>query len=357
MATAPTTGTPLVPTVSTASTTSTVPSLPAARTPLAAVLTVLAVLATAVAVLAGPAAPRASAAGLERVTSFGSNPGALSMYRYVPDGLSAQRPVVVVLHGCGQDAPGYFTGAGWQKFADQLRFSVVAPQQETANNLSRCFNWFQPADRSRGQGEALSIRQMVDRTVADLGADASRVYVTGLSAGGVMTASLLAAYPDVFAGGAVIAGLPHGCADSMMSAYMCMNPGVAKTPQQWGDLVRAAYPGYAGPRPPVSVWHGTADYTVASRNATESMKQWTNVLGADQQADATQQLEGGTTRSDYRDGSGATVVRTYLVSGMGHGTPVRPGSGPQDCGQAGAYFLNSICSSHHIAHDWGLAAG
>jgi len=357
MRTTPTTGSPHTPTVSTVPTVPSTPAASAARTPLAAVLTVLAVLVGALTVLAGPAAPRASAAGLERVTSFGSNPGALSMYRYVPDGLPTHRPVVVVLHGCGQDAPGYFTGAGWQKFADQHRFSVVAPQQEAANNSSRCFNWFQPADRSRGQGEALSIRQMVDRTVADLGADASRVYVTGLSAGGIMTASLLAAYPDVFAGGAVIAGLPHGCASSMNYAFMCMNPGMTKTPQQWGDLVRAAYPGYAGPRPLVSIWHGTADYTVASRNATESMKQWTNVFGTDQQADATQQLEGGTTRSDYRDGRGATVVRTYLVSGMGHGTPVRPGSGAQDCGQAGAYFLNSICSSYYIAHDWGLTTG
>ncbi|GAB2799426.1 extracellular catalytic domain type 1 short-chain-length polyhydroxyalkanoate depolymerase [Streptomyces daliensis] len=290
-------------------------------------------------------------AALERVTGFGSNPGALSMFRYVPDGLPQGRPVVVVLHGCTQDAATYVTGAGWQRFADAYGFSLVAPQQETGNNLSKCFNWFQAGDRSRGQGEALSVRQMVDRTVADLGADASRVFVTGLSAGGAMTASLLAAYPDVFHGGAVIGGLPHGCASTVLAAYSCMNPGVTKTAAQWGGLVRSAYPAYTGPRPAVSVWHGTADATVVPRNAAESVKQWTDALGADQSADGTEALPGGTTRTDYTGPDGSVAVRSYLVQGMGHGTPVRPGEG---CGVAGAHFLDAICSSRYIARDWGL---
>ncbi|MGP3989577.1 extracellular catalytic domain type 1 short-chain-length polyhydroxyalkanoate depolymerase [Streptomyces sp. 3N207] len=295
--------------------------------------------------------PRTTAA-LEQVTDFGSNPGALSMYRYTPDGLGAKRPVVVVLHGCTQNAVTYFDGAGWQQAADKHGFSVVAPQQETANNANRCFNWFQSGDTGRGSGEALSVRQMVDRTVRDLDADPSRVYVTGLSAGGGMTSALLAAYPDTFAGGGVIAGLPHGCADSVVEAYNCMNPGVSKTPEQWGDLVRAAHPEYTGKRPRASVWHGTADTTVAPRNANESVKQWTNALGADQNADATHQLPGGTTQSDYQDGDGQVAVRSYLVDGMNHGTPVKPGEG---CGKAGAHFLDTVCSTSYLTRDWGLS--
>jgi len=292
-----------------------------------------------------------AAAGLERIDGFGSNPGALSMYRYAPEGLPAHSPVVVALHGCTQDAPTYFAGAGWQHFADAGGFSVVAAQQEQGNNSNKCFNWFQPGDTARGQGEALSLKQMVDRTIADLDADPSRVYITGLSAGGGMTASMLAAYPDVFAAGAVIGGLPHGCASSMVEAFSCMNPGVSKSAAAWGDLARSSYPDYTGTRPKVSVWHGTADYTVNSANAGESVKQWTNVLGADQDADATESLPGGTTRSDYTNGSGDVVVRSYLVQGMGHGTPVKPSEG---CGTAGAYFLDTICSSKYIAGDWGL---
>ncbi|GGO46521.1 hypothetical protein GCM10012287_17080 [Streptomyces daqingensis] len=293
----------------------------------------------------------ARAAGLEKVEDFGSNPGGLGMYRYTPDGLPAGSPVVVVLHGCTQDAATYFEGAGWKSFADAGGFSVVAAQQEQGNNLNKCFNWFQSGDVARGQGEGQSIKQMVDKTVADLDADASRVFVTGLSAGGAMTSSMLASYPDVFKAGAVIAGLPHGCAATVAEAFTCMSPGVTKSAAAWGDLVRKASPDHTGARPTVSVWHGTGDTTVVPANADESVKQWTDVHGTDQEADATEELEGGTTRSDYEDGGGNVVVRSYTVQGMGHGTPVKPGDG---CGKAGQHFLDTICSSGLVAAEWGL---
>ncbi|WP_158920289.1 PHB depolymerase family esterase [Streptomyces sp. NBRC 109706] len=295
-----------------------------------------------------------AAVPLEQVGSFGSNPGGLVMYRYVPTGLAPGSPVVVLLHGCGQTAQAYADGSGWQKFADANGFALVVAEQRTVNNASRCFNWFQPADVARGSGEALSVVQMVDHTVDSLSADASRVYVTGLSAGGILTASLLAAYPDVFAGGAVIAGLPHGCATSMIDAFSCMFPGRTATAETWADRARAAYPDHTGPRPAVSIWHGGADYVVATANQNESVKQWTHLLGGDQQADATTQLAANTTRSVYDTGAGNPPVISYLTPGNGHGTPVAPGEGADQCGTAGAYFLAGICSSYHIAGDWGL---
>ena len=91
---------------------------------------------------------------------FGSNPGALRMYGYVPDGLPAGRPVVVALHGCTQSASDYFGHAGWPKHADRYRAALVFPEQTTANNPLPCFNWFTPDDtgdlpglrRARGRG-------------------------------------------------------------------------------------------------------------------------------------------------------------------------------------------------------------
>lgn len=325
------------------------------RTALALAALAVAVTGTATATAYGEEGPAVEAgqstAALEPVSDFGSNPGALSMYRYVPDELPAGSPVVVVMHGCTQDAKTYFDGAGWQHFADKYHFSVVAPQQSQNNNMNKCFNWFQPGDVARDGGEALSVKQMVDRTVTDVDADSSKVFVTGLSAGGAMTASMMAAYPEVFAGGAVIGGLPHDCARTVVEAFSCMNPGTVKSAQEWGDRVRAAAPEHSGARPKVSVWHGTADATVKVANATESVKQWTDVLGADQEADATEELPGNTTRSDYTNGEGQTVVRSYLVDGMGHGTPVKP---DEQCGTAGDYFLDTICSSAYITQDWGL---
>ncbi|MFF9237197.1 alpha/beta hydrolase family esterase [Streptomyces sp. NPDC014801] len=299
----------------------------------------------------------AHAASLTEVTAFGTNPGNLRMFRYVPDGLPAGRPVVVALHGCTQDAAGYGTGSGWTQLADRYGFSLLLPQQQSANNASGCFDWFQSGDIARGQGEAASIAQMVDRQLADTGGDPARVYVTGLSAGGGMTAVMMAAYPEKFAGGGIVAGLPYGCAQAAGSPYVCMYVGATQTPKQWGDRVRAARPGYTGPWPTLAVVQGTADYTVKPVNMTDLVAQWTDVQGADQTADGSDTVAGYPHRV-YRNAAGRTVVETYSVTGMGHGQPVDPGSGPAQCGTAGAYLLDvDLCAGYRFALAWGLTSG
>lgn len=317
---------------------------------LASLASVVLACTTAFVVLAaGPA----QAATLQQVTSFGSNPGALSMYSYRPDGLPSGAPLVVALHGCTQDANTYFTNSGWRQLADQRGFALVLPQQSTANNANKCFTWFDNADTARGSGEAASIAAMVDHAVASYGTAPSKVYVTGLSAGGAMSAVMLAAYPDKFAAGSVVAGIAYRCATTVSSAYSCMNPGVDKTPQAWGDLVRAAYPGYSGPRPRVAIWQGQSDTTVAPANGVELRDQFTNVLGVSQTPSASGSLDANTTWQEF----GAGAVRLTKITGMGHGTPVDPGTGPTQCGTAGAYFLDTVCSAYHDAAFFGLGGG
>lgn len=297
---------------------------------------------------------RATAASLQEVTGFGANPGALRMFRYVPDGLPAGRPVVVALHGCTQNASGYGTGSGWLQLADRWGFSVVLPQQQTANNASSCFNWFQNGDIARGQGEAASVAQMLDRQLADSSGDGSRVYVTGLSAGGGMATVMMAAYPERFAAGGIVAGLPYGCAQAAGSPYVCMYVGATQTAKQWGDRVRAARPGYAGPWPTLVAFQGTADYTVKPVNMTDLMRQWTDVHGADQAADVSDTVA-GYPHQVFRDAGGRAAVETYSVTGMGHGQPVDPGSGSEQCGSAGAYVLDvNLCAASRMGRAWGL---
>ncbi|MER6298964.1 PHB depolymerase family esterase [Kitasatospora sp. NPDC001539] len=315
---------------------------------------------TAVAASAAPApAAVAGAAGsgtYQQVSDFGSNPGNLAMYSYVPTGLPAGAPLVVALHGCTQTANDYYSSSGWPKYADLYRFAVVFPQTGSANNSLSCFSWFDSGKDARGRGEAASVVQMVTKAESLYGSDSHRVFVTGLSAGGGLTADLLADYPDVFAGGAVDSGLPAQCATTLGAASGCQNDDQHLTPAQWGDKVRGSDPGYTGPWPRVAIWQGTADYTVRPVNGTELRDQWTDVWGIGQTPSSTQSLPGGTTLTTYDDGGGRPAVALYSVSGMGHGLAVDPGSGPDQCGTTGAYFLGALCSSYYTARFWGLGA-
>ncbi|QNP61953.1 extracellular catalytic domain type 1 short-chain-length polyhydroxyalkanoate depolymerase [Streptomyces genisteinicus] len=316
----------------------------------------LAVLAVLLGSLWLTPAPQARAAvTLERVTAFGANPGALEMYVYRPASLAPSPAVVVALHGCTQSAQVYADNSGLTTVADRHGFLVVFAGTTSANNINKCFNWFQTTDNRRGQGEAASVRQMVAHAESAYGADPSRTFVTGLSAGGAMTSVVLAAYPDVFEAGAVVAGIPYDCTKDS-GPFVCMSPGTDRTPAVWAQRVRDAYPSYGGPWPRVAVWHGDGDATVAPVNATELRDQWTAVHGTDQTPDRSDTIgPNGTRREQYTDSGGRVVVEVDRVPSIGHGTPVDPGTGPDQCGRTGtAHFIASICSSRWIGEFFGL---
>ena len=301
------------------------------------------------------AAPSASTPDLTELRGFGSNPGALHMLAYAPPGLRPGAPLVVALHGCTQTAAGYDAGAGWSRLAARHGFAVLLPEQVRANNANTCFNWFQAADTARTGGEAESIRQGVAHMVAAHGLDPKRVYVTGLSAGGGMAAAMLAAYPEVFAGGGIIAGLPYGAAHSVPEAFEAMAGRRTHPAREWGDLVRAASP-HRGPWPRVQVWQGDADHTVRPGNAAELVRQWKDVLGLAPSPDITDTVDGAAHEA-WRDASGQVALESYIVRGMGHGTPLDVGAADldQSMGSAGPYMLDAgISSTWHMARSWGL---
>jgi poly(hydroxyalkanoate) depolymerase family esterase len=281
------------------------------------------------------------------------------MFRHVPPSPPANAPLVVVLHGCTQSAAG-MESSGWSAAANAQGFHVIYAQQQSSNNSSSCFNWFVSGDIARGQGEALSIKQMVDWVKANASIDPSRVYATGFSAGAYFSSVLAATYPDVFAAVAVSSGGPYACATTQSDAFTCMSPGINKTPQQWGDLVRNAFSGYTGPRPRVAIWHGTQDFTVKIANLTESVEQWTNVHGADQTADVSDTVSGQAHRV-YKDAAGNNVVETYEVANMGHAIPIDPQfsfPGGGACGATGSYISDqNICSTYLQEVFFGLVSG
>jgi poly(hydroxyalkanoate) depolymerase family esterase len=286
-------------------------------------------------------------------TDFAPNPGALRMLSYVPSTLGPRAPLVVALHGCTQTAAAYARTAGWLTLADRCGFAVLAPEQSTSNNPNRCFNWFDPKDARRDDGEAASIRAMVAHAVREHGLDPRRVFVTGLSAGGAMTAALLASYPDVFAGGAIIAGLPYGVAETMQSALMAMYSAQARSAAELGDLVRRAGPGTARP-PRVSIWHGDADAMVKVSNAGESEKQWTAVHGLPAAPSRTEDLPGRRRLSWLSPETGQVLVESNILHGMGHGTPLAT-QGPEGLGAVAPFMLEAgVSSTLEIARFWGI---
>ena len=292
---------------------------------------------------------------LTETTGFDANPGDLQMFSYLPGDQRARQklPLVVVLHGCTQNAAGYEVGAGWSMLADRYGFALLMPEQKPSNNANCCFNWFNPEDISRDSGEAGSIRQMIARMTREHGIDTNRIFVTGLSAGGAMTAVMLATYPEVFAGGAVIAGLPYGIASNVQQALSGMFQSPARPARELGDLVRNASK-HKGKWPKLSVWHGSADKTVNPANASEIVKQWLDLHHLPS-TPMSQSMVDGHPRAVWWNAEGETVVESYTITDMAHGTPLGIGDNDERYGAQGAFMIEAgISSSYHIASFFGL---
>lgn len=290
---------------------------------------------------------------LVEMRGFGSNPGNLRMFAFAPARLQQPRALVVVLHGCGQTAGAYDLGAGWSTLAKHYGFALLLPQQQSTNNVNGCFNWFNEDDIARGRGEACSIRQMIARMMRDYAIDPRRVFVTGLSAGGAMTSVMLAIYPEVFAAGAIVAGLPFGVATNVREALSAMRGSTPRPASELGDLVRGASK-HRGQFPRVSVWHGSADRTVNPANAGEIVKQWLDVHHLPE-APMSGTMVDGHPRQVWWNADGDAIVESYTITDMAHGTPLGRADDDKRYGRKGAFLLEAgISSSYHIAKFFGL---
>lgn len=295
---------------------------------------------------------RSSSDRLKDMNIVGANPGALKARMFVPENLSAGAPLVVVLHGCTQNAAAYDEGSGWSDLADRYDFALLFPEQQRSNNANLCFNWFEPGDAKRDAGEARSIRAMIETIVTTHGLDRSRIFIVGLSAGGAMSSVMLATYPEVFAGGAIIAGLPFGTATSVPEAFDRMRGHGRLGEPELQTLVRRASP-HKGRWPTISVWHGTADSTVDVSNMEAIIRQWTGLHGV-KTTDFTSEHEKGYLRRVWNNADGRQVIEANSINGMGHGTPLAT-AGPDSYGKAGPYMLETgISSTFRIASFWGL---
>jgi poly(hydroxyalkanoate) depolymerase family esterase len=262
------------------------------------------------------------------ITGWASGvPSYISMYEYVPANLAANPPILVVSHYCGGNAAGVFgeaQGGGIVAAADKYGFVMIFPQ--TSNNC-----WDVGSTKSLthdGGGDTQAIAEMVKYSISKHSADSARVYATGTSSGAMMTEALLAVYPDVFKAGAEFSGVAAGCWAASYSASNqwsgpCAGGQVSHTSQQWGDTVRAMYPGYSGHRPRVQLWHGMADTTINFNNQTEAIKEWIDVLGLSTNPSSTSAVtitNHQWTRQSWQDSCGFTVLEAWAETNGPHGT-------------------------------------
>jgi acetylxylan esterase len=261
------------------------------------------------------------AATATQITNFGNNPSNLQMYIYVPASVKAHPPILVYLHACHGTVAQVVNDVA--SYADQYGFIIIYPGN--FSSLDSCWDVHSAGSLTHnGNDDPASIISMVKYVEQNKNGDSTRVYCAGYSSGGMMTNVLLGDYPDVFKAGAAFAGVPFGCfggpADSKGWCSSCATGQVTHTATAWGDSVRAAYPGYTGPRPKMQLWHGTADVTVNYKNFAEEIKQWTNVLGVSDTPTTTEanQPQSGMTRTRYDNKAGVVEVEAISEAGKDH---------------------------------------
>jgi poly(hydroxyalkanoate) depolymerase family esterase len=263
--------------------------------------------------------PEVALAGQFVAGSFTNSAGTRAYRLYVPSGATGQAlPLLVMLHGCTQNAEDLAAGTRMNELAESGGFLVVYPEQSAKANGQRCWNWFKADDQRRERGEPSIIAGITRQVAATHPVDTRRVYVAGMSAGGAMAVVMGATYPDLYAAVGVHSGLAYGAAHDMPSAFMAMNQGApdpaqgkVRAAQNAGavDLARAV---------PTIVFHGDRDGTVHPRNGEQVLHQWAgNSARATVRRD---QVSGGRayTRSVYRDAGGQPVAERWIVHGAGH---------------------------------------
>lgn len=255
--------------------------------------------------------------------------GSLPYLLFIPAGIPRPAPLVVMLHGCTQNAADFARGTSMNRLAASYGFMVLYPEQTPDRNASRCWNWFLPEDQHRGLGEPALIAGLVETVIRQYPVDWRRVYVAGFSAGAAMAVVLGVTYPDLFAAIGVHSGLEYGAAHDLPSALLAMQLG-GPDPEMQGTIVYAEMGSLARVMP-VIVFHGDSDLTVREVNGQQVVRHWlrTGWLASGGRVnvrfDAPDETFSGQIPDGYAytvrrwlNGAGDVVAEYWLIRGMTH---------------------------------------
>jgi poly(hydroxyalkanoate) depolymerase family esterase len=247
--------------------------------------------------------------------TYRNTAGTRSYKLYIPSSYTGQAvPLVMMLHGCTQNAVDFAAGTRMNMFAEQKTFLVAYPEQISSANHAKCWNWFQPADQQRGMGEPSVIAGITRQIMNSYHVDSKRVYVAGMSAGGAMAVIMAVTYPELYAAVGVHSGLAYRAAHDVRSGFAAMRRGAGQSARQLSTVI------------PLIAFHGDHDTTVSPVNADHLSDQWLQATSHEQGSSAQStkvergQVVGGRayTRSIYHDASGHAMVEKWLVHQAGH---------------------------------------
>ncbi len=259
---------------------------------------------------------------LTEVVDFGVNPGNLKLYYYNPTPEIKNKPLVVVLHGCNQNAKHIDNITMWSDLAKQNNFCVIYPQQKLINNPNLCFNWFQEKNQN-SEDEILSIYTMIKFVRDTFNIDTTNIFLYGVSAGANTTNILCANFPWMFKASAVAAGSPYKAAYGENTLKYIGKP-IIKTETEWGDLVRHQNPNYYGAYPKMIFMHGTKDFIVDFYFNKENIKQWCNIHQLSTEPILTETIAREERINKYYYGNTKNNIKIidYIVNDVGHKIPV-----------------------------------
>jgi poly(hydroxyalkanoate) depolymerase family esterase len=309
-------------------------------------LIICSVIVVLISILLLPLLPKvhANSSGTWQQYTYNGPAGSRPYFVYTPANyqVGTPAPMIVMLHGCTQTPADFAAGTQMDQLADQKQFIVVYPQETSTYGQEACWNWFNPADQSRGNGEPAIIAgmvQTVEQNTAQWTIDSHRVYVAGLSSGAAMSVILGATYPDIFAAIGVQSGLEYKAAISSNDANTALRQG-GPDPMQQGQVAYNAM-GSTARVVPTIILHGASDYLVYPINGTQVVQQWmqTDHLASNNTYNASfnsptsttnGQVSGGHSYTVYtwNDSHGNEVQEYWVINGMGHAWSGGSSSGP-----------------------------
>lgn len=271
--------------------------------------------------------PGTSMARFEEHTYTGEA-GARRYQLFVPSAYTGSQavPLVVMLHGCTQDAADFAAGTRVNLLAEENPFLVLYPEQPATAHPQKCWNWYDPAHQHRGGGEPALIAGMTREVMREHRVDPGRVYVAGVSAGGAMAVIMAATYPDLYTAAASHSGMAYGAASSVPEALAVMRGGSPGARARGDAVVRAM--GEHARVVPIILFHGAADPVVGPANTEQLRVQWEEAMKAIADLSSRPAIieEQGTSEAGYPytrtivriDPTGPIVIEEWIIDGLGH---------------------------------------